>query len=397
MATHVRTPKPMNRKDGYTGVSPSGSRVGESATNLFNYLNNWAMNYQMLSYSGDAYCTLNTAGDTHGDTSGPKLTKTNGYFYLPIWSPPQHDGEDRLLNGALMPWSTTFIFSGGVRDDYAYITWQQDGGAEVTLWEDPGNNTDTDSDDLNLDSRLKPPRMIELGYGSDGEELFTYTPDSSADWVYGRIKTNQIRTAALGIWPGPHRQLSDTQARFLAKYMCSGNAIRGHSGWTENPHSLGDMFQCGGFEDAVGGYDDMLFCSTRRYLFGWAHPCGVWWDGHDAYETLGGADTSYVVSPQNWNSTYEGSQTTVSVAVVMSSLNAAVGDPASIKIVSEGTADFVELQLTADPAGWPELVTGSLDILTAGDKIQIGLRAPDNGATGEVVLHSVSIVDQSWG
>jgi hypothetical protein len=285
-----------------------------------------------------------------------------------------------------MVWVDDLDFDGTDFGDMPAITWQQSGEAEQLLWKT--NN----SDELSLadsDADLSWSKVIQLG-GNTWDDVFSYIPDAGGDWIYGRIKTQNIRTAALGVWMGPDWTLTDDEAQILMGQVAPGKVIRGYT-TTEERYSIGNLIHRTGTGTAT---DDDLLMNTWRCLFGYSYPRGIHTAGA-AYTHLGRDDTTYQITRQRHNTDYESTNYEADVAIVVHTDNCSAGNEAYVKISSITAGDSIEFEIDSDTAVYDPDTFGDmytqdsaeasqafLELASAGDTITI-----ESKATGTSEIH----------
>jgi hypothetical protein len=254
MTIHSRIPQILRRKTGYIGEPPLANEIGLALAKDFHYLNCWAQNYQLFSFWQPAL------DPNHGDqcVATTQIAYCDGNYYVILCSPPKIDTSNpqRSLQGALLPWASMgFKTVGGGLDweEWPTITWQQTGEAAETLYDNKASSLEV-SADLAKDKRLPWKNPIMLG----GAGQFLWTPDAAGGFTWGVLTTHQIRTAALGIWPGPDWDLTAAQARFNTAKFAQGHGIRGYT-TTAAKNSLGNIVHT----KARPKWTTMIFIKTR--------------------------------------------------------------------------------------------------------------------------------------
>jgi hypothetical protein len=387
MTIHSRIPQILRRETGYIGEPPLANEIGLALAKDFHYLNCWAQNYQLFSFWQPAL------DPNHGDqcVATTQIAYCDGNYYVILCSPPKIDTSNpqRSLQGALLPWASMgFKTVGGGLDweEWPTITWQQTGEAAETLYDNKASSLEV-SADLAKDKRLPWKNPIMLG----GAGQFLWTPDAAGGFTWGVLTTHQIRTAALGIWPGPDWDLTAAQARFNTAKFAQGHGIRGYT-TTAAKNSLGNIVHTQG--TAKVDDDDLYQNARRTCLMQWGHPQGIWTDNSAAYVNIRNANTTYKTPARGWrNQSYSSTFFVADVAAIVTVSGAAAGNPAYLRIISVTGADSVAI---AKITNTTSLITGEIDLATAGGEIMIELKAPVGWAgPGEITLHTLSLWDKA--
>ena len=391
MGQHIKHPIRALSRYGYIGEPPLSDKLAMPLARLFQYLNNWAMNYQIFSFSNCSYDEVEEQGDGWYTWTEITQEKEDGVFFVIVHSPPAASAEDRLLQGVLVPWHyRPHIDSvSGDYDSRPLIEWGKSPSFS-SLWESHATyGWDRFSQ---ADSQLPTGGEILLG-GTD----FKYTPVASGGWDVYRLITRNIRTAALGIWPAPFYTLDDDQAQILLTRVAKGEVIRGYTGSTDK-ESLGDLIHLVG--DGTMD-DDVLSNMSMRCLFQWGHPIGVW-SSDSSYVDLGVLSTesghaTYKVQPPQWSPTYHSSTCKAYPALVVSTSGAAVGNEAHVRLTAVGTSDTWDLAIDSDLSqnlfDYTDASNDTLSINTTGDEFYVEVKAP---SSGEITLHTVSLWCHPW-
>lgn len=383
----------MTRSYGYIAHPPLSSGVADPLINNFIHMNQWTQNYQLFSFSQSAL-DINDGHGT-GDSCGADNAR-DGYYYIILHAPPKADtvNTDRYLQGALLPWAIYSEDIPATAVDNPYITWQQDGGVEEYLTGSGLSGLIT-SDTADPNRKISWGDIIQLGGNATYE--FKWTPDAGGGFVMGRLKTHQIRTAALGVWPGPDLTLTDAEAQFSLAYNSGGHAIRGYT-TDANLYSLGNLVHLGASGNAVTATES-LDGATARCLCAFGHPQGVWTDS-DSLTNIMHDGATLKITRQLLATDYDAATYSATCCAIATVVGSSVGDEAIIKFSSTGAADSCQYDIDTDTTGWGGsgadlFATATMDINTAGDEITIEIAAPAD-ASGEIILHSISIWDRSY-
>lgn len=370
-----KTPRIIDKSVGYIGESPSATYCGEPLLNSFQYLNNYAQNGQIFTYSGPPDDALN-------DAPGQ-----DGTFYVILQGSDKADTANaaRQLGGALLPWrydaeQLTTDWSGEVS-----ISWEHDAAAADVHYRQNvstlsgSDNYFNDLTEWNSPIPLKGPN-------------FKYTP--AADYSVGELVTSGIQTAALGIWTMPDEKLEADQAVFYSDeahaFIAADRAIRGYTG-TGEP-SLGTLIHLVG---DTARNDDLLW-NTQRCLFQWGHPLGVYTASSSYVEMC--TDARYALRPQNYREqAYPSEYVTLHPNIVATSVGADVGNKAYVRLrifdstpalIDTWTVEFYDnaptLYKYSDGSG----ADGISTIPHEASFLKVEMQAP---TSGELILHTIAI------
>ena len=381
MPTHQKKPVIIDREFGYIGEPPSSKGIGYPAAKSFQYLNNWAQNGQIFTYSGPPDYTMNS--DVAVDSN----------FYIVLHGPPLTDGSqaNRRLGGYLLPWrykaQTGAEFGEYVAD--VQVKWTPPGDSQVDLIDivaefQPWTGTSTKG----YGQRLNTGRANGFELGTDN---FYYTPDSTNRFSYGVLYTEGICPAALGVWTMPIPNISTTNEQIQLKNFGPGRCIRGYTG--DDRQSVGDLIHRMGMEDWD---EDYVMNNARRCLFQWGHPVGVYTASTSYVEMFSSA--RYRVTSQNVMGSSSGTVDAYP-AIVASATNASVSNPGYVKLSSTTGADTWEVEITGDSVALYDYSDASNDKLAidsdATDSIKVEMKAP-TGGSGELLLRTISLWEDIW-
>ena len=382
MAKHIRKPTVTDRKFCHIGEPPRAVETGASLIMQYHYMYNWLQ-------QGAWYM-----GSWPGGNVQNALTTGEGNIHVPMWGDePKDAGEaDRHLAAVLLPWQQEPDFSTGAQDP-GEIYWSQEGGAETKIW-DKDQVIPHDGDLISPIEEIKPILL----YSDD----FMYTPDGSNDWTWGTLRYTGLQLAAACVWPAPLPSLTDAEAYYLRKWFDSNRPIAGYEAANGIP-GLGE-FQL--FEtyksDIFGGVEYM----SRRCLFSWGHPVGVWASNaaHSAWTTIFGGSAIPMVTCHNPQE--DTTDAECYPFVVYSTDNVDDSNQAYIRIASEQTGDQWDLTLgTGDDTGGlgtvavaqhddanasQTTVAINQDPGTSSGQDQLKVRVKCDG-TAELIVHSVSL------
>lgn len=364
---HQRRPIFLQDEYGNIGEPPSSARVGQPTRQLYQYLKNWLQTQQIVCYSAPQ----TGAGDS---------IARDGAFYVMLHGPVKDDTSNptRQLGGYLLPWYCEPDIVGGSIVTPVRIKWQESGGAAQTL--------------------VSCSRTISFGATpgwNGGWELitnadadFSYTPDAGGLWTYGVLTTENIRTAALGIWTMPDWELTDAQAVTTANSMAPGNYIEGYASGRRN---LGNLIHNVVIESSAWT-SDTIERNSMRCIFQCCHPIG-WWSDTAAYTDLGPDGTTYKIRVPEYYS-YTDDEINLYPTVIAEASGASGGTPAYVKLTSSTAADTWTLPITADALALYDYTDASSDKLTvdasAAEDITIEIKPPAVEG-GEILLRSVAL------
>jgi hypothetical protein len=383
---HIVTPQLLAEKFGYIGKPALSGSIGRKSNALLRYLNQWHQNGQVFVYAA----SLANEMFTH-QTDHPFDVHN---FYPITWAPERADSSDRQLNGILFPWKITDNEAG---NEWS-VKWAQSAGSLSTL--KSGVIDGADIGTLNFQ-----PYYYTIGgtYSRDRQKSFfielqngfDYTPDASGGPVWGQLQANNIEVMSLGIWAGPHPTLDEDDVDVLDSDISPGRPVRGYNSLTRG--SIGTVIHAIG-EGHTGGetYDTVAAC-TRKCLFGWGHPIGVYSDDSSfkhLFEDTSNNPATYIVSPTNLTSKTSGITTSYPV-VVVSGVNLDGTDKGYIKFESVSAADTVIISVTSDAV---QMIKGTaLDLLYSGDKIKISMMV-DSPVTKsqELYLHTATLWEELY-
>jgi len=366
---HQKRPIFLNTEHGNIGRPPSYKDVGKPSVQAYQYMKNWLQNQQLFSYSASR------------DSEGGDTT-TQGNFYVILHNAGKDDTSNpkRQLEGVLLPWYYEPDYAGGVVTTPVKVEWIHGGLTEVLIsWGSEKPHAST----------LPWSECILLG--SSNVEKFEYTPEGSGEWTYGILRTTNIKTAALGIWPGPDWTLTDDQARTLLEYYAPGNLIIGGTGVNKKVDELISGF---GNQVLAGWDNDGLERNMVRCLYQWGHDVGVWTDYATAssYVNIGGSGATYKIRVPEYYS-YASDEIEVYPTIIVTPSGAGGGDKAYVKISSSTAADTWEFSTEVnslalydykDVAGYDTLTVDTSDE----EEITIEVKV-DSGV--ELLLHTVAL------
>jgi len=380
MTQHYRKPITADPKHGYIGELPRSDKIGYRLVREVQYLLNWLQHGQIYTYSGPGF----TDGDPSTELPNPHHTYTGDVDYYPIiYSPQKTDQDtgktDRQLGGALLPWSYN-----GDNTNPVKILWTPPGGSEVTLYEMQGEYPLTDGNNRRyVYDVISHDEIIEIWNKED--DKFQYTPHAVNPWQMGKLSTEFIRTAALGIWTMPDVTLTEDQEQVGLGHVSPEKIIRALD--AGGVASIGDLVQLLG----DGTLDhDAVENMTMRCLLQSGHPRGIQCNQSSSYRNLRTESASvhsfFRVQSRNLLGSSSGTSACYP-AVVLQTSGASGGNPGCVKYTSTTGSDTWTLEVTSDDAS-PTLYTydqasGGSDTLDidsdAADTVKIELKAPSSG------------------
>jgi len=390
MPSQVKKPPFPRRKYGYIGEPALYGATAKPLIDSWRYLAQWNLNQQWFSFS---QCNRNSSGSSPvsgGDDDGTVGDVVNGEFHIILHAPPRTDTTDpwdeRHLCGVLLPWRYTSALTVGDAWDYpASVRWQQTGGANQNLWWSYGSFAPGSTPGTSLEWES----AIQLG---GKRAKFTWTPEAAGGYTFGTLTTAGIRTAALGVWPGPDPVgvgLSSDNAIFDYSDHAPGRPIRGYTG-TADLENLGHMIHQAGYDIQT---QDSILNNSRICLFQWGHPCGVYNNTAGAYTKVAPDGTTWKTLANKLNDTYDGATLDCECAIIYTCSGATGGNPAYVRYRSPGGDSVVTI--TSDAASATLTTAFDVDlVLSATDdgdnEFYVESRAP---TSGEIVVHTISI----WG
>ena len=322
-----------------------------------------------------------------------------GNFYVILPQVPKRDAVNtyRELNGVLLPRRYWPVVAGGDVATSVKVKWREDDHVTVHTLIDTDGRLDEIDDPV--DNEKKWANAFKLHSKAAADQKFYYEPAAGAGvhWTFGTLKTNQIETASLSIWPAPDWALTDADAGVLKKDISPGRIVKGYTG-TAGHASLGDLVQ------DIGGdsKEDYFNTDSIRPAFAWGHPVGVYSNSNTYKDLSIGAGSGpayyYMRIPKLWTS-----QTTMECypTALLTVSGAGEGDPAALRIKSDGGGDTWDLETETNTAGAvPDLYdytdnsNETLTVNTGSDFLRVELKAP---AGGDVHFAYVgSLVFSAW-
>lgn len=377
-AKHISIPKLMNKGTCYIG-DPPRSETAIEAANLYRHLNFWGQQYQLLSYSGP--CDTNYG-------CGSADTPAEFYVVLPPGPKADTSNPTRQLMGAVLPWCCH-----SATGEVSYnceITWQQNGGSEYTIFDQYINSgddwLDETSGEMDYLRRRNINNLITLT-----DDNFNYTPNGSGYLSWGLLTLSAIMPASVGLWICPDKTLTYDEAQIPYSQLAVGKPIRGYESGEDGSlgtiiHNIGD----GDFDD------DMVELQSRRVLFQWAHPQGIYVLGQlgSSYNSVFG-NTNNQGKIKIWQQDFidQGSSGTRSVlpAVVLSGNGLTSGTKGYFKMTSTGTSDTWIVECEADAVAKYDYISESdtLSVDFPTDTILCEAYCEELG--DEMTIHNISI------
>lgn len=382
-AKHVSMPRLMNKGVCYIG-DPLLSASSLEAAELYRYLNFWSQQYQLFSYSQPCDTSYGC-----GDRNYP------AEFYLVLPPGPKADTSNptRQLMGCLLPWCCSS--SSGEVSWNCEITWQQNGGSEYTLL-DRYLDSGTDW----LDVTQTPPEREYLRRKNIGnlitltDDNFNYTPNGSGYLSWGLLTISSILPASLGVWICPDKTLTYDEAQIPYSQLAVGKAIRGYESGEDGSlgtiiHNIGD----GDFDD------DSTELQTRRCLFQWAHPQGIYvaYDGGSWQSVFGNSTHNGKIKIWQQDFIDQGSSGTRTVypAIVASGTGLAAVGPGYFRMTSTGTSDTWGGTIESDSVAKYDYISFADTLTVDFPTDTILCEAYCSGTGDEMLIHNVSIFSGS--
>jgi hypothetical protein len=269
-------------------------------------------------------------------------------------------------------------------------TTQSTGNEQV--WFDNVEVWEVDHDYSSWKLHDKSMQKIILGNGAAYDDFY-YVPPSDGGFCVGQLTTKNIQAASLGIWSLPDNDLTLAQKAVRETELLPKTSILGY-GPSNKPADIGRIYDLMGF--AGNDYDDSVECMTRRCLFQWGHPVGHYATGSASGIAMFGA-MPIKVKPRNLKGQTGTNTVNVDMAIVITTIGAAVGSSIELAIASSGgtrtfsyTADVTDsLQTTVDCTSGT-----ALPVYAIGDEVTV--TATFNGfGTQELILKTISLWETS--
>lgn len=249
-----------------TAKPASSTATGLPLQQNWQYLGQWIQDGNLLMYSGPPDKTYNG--------------NETCYFYVIDHLPPRANAGTRHLAGALKCWLHN------AEGNSRTITWRpvyDSGATEVVLYDEvPTNGTTSDT----YENEAHGP-LIQLG----GYDDFYLTPDATEDkFVCGRLECTETVPAALSIWHAP-TSLNNLNAAaslglgggsdLLSVLPDDVSLNRIISGYDPDDADCDEYRSLGALQHLIAEprsatWSENMENITRRTLFQWAHPAGLW-------------------------------------------------------------------------------------------------------------------------
>jgi hypothetical protein len=172
-------------------------------------------------------------------------------------------------------------------------------------------------------------KRIVLGNGAAADNFF-YVPPSDGGFCAGKLTTRNIQTAALGIWSMPDEDLTLDQKALSEVDVLPKTSIFGY-GPSVNRKDIGQVYDLIGFDD--NDYEDSIEAMTRRCIFQWGHPVGIYVNTGTVY--LFG-QLEIVIAHRNLKGSSYPTVTDKNIltAMVVTTTNCSGGAPVTITVTS---------------------------------------------------------------
>ena len=223
---------------------------------------------------------------------------------------------------------------------------------------------------------------------------FAYDPDSSGEMVVNYLRTYRMRIGAMSIWEMPDCPPTNDELVFGEKAFSPGQAIRGYTSGARP--SIGDIEDRTGHGGASAMTMEDAERATRRCFFQITHPYGICTNNTSYVNLRGGAigagpDSQFWIKPRNLlglSSSYEQTQR---CAIVVSTLNAGVGNEWAVKFTAANSGDTVTFgsQYEQD---W-DFFSSTIDTRITGDYVKIEVKAPSGGY---IWIHNACMFEGRW-
>jgi len=264
---HKKTLPWLDWRRGQTAKLPRSAKTGAPLQGAVQYLTQWAQNGNQFTFTGPPERDINGEGNVEGEV--------DCCFYVIFHSPARPGGVIwKRLGALLVTWRHD---TGG---DAQMITWRpdySDAGDERTLYDEASFSMPADTyGDLS--------HGIEIVLGS---EDFVFSPlDTEGAMVCGRLRCRQLLPAALSIFQIPDSvgDLDREQLQVILDDMEPARVIRGYDPADTDCDRIGSL---GGLQHLVAApkiiasWTDNVEATTRRVLFQWGHPRGLWLSGSE--------------------------------------------------------------------------------------------------------------------
>lgn len=340
---------------GYIGRIPKSTEGNLEWSRAQSFVRNTQRAYQRFAYSGPPDVTYN-----------PR----DGNFYPIFFEQPRMDGNGaRNFAVDFLSWAGTLAETDQTIEWYADIS---DVAATSTIYSRTIDELEPADAWGDRTRGIWGTAQVSV---SDGE-------GSAPSFVASRIKTTNIKLAALSIWSMP--DLVDGNDPYREWHGKRGSIIRGNTG----SYSAGDFGKLGVYSRISGDSSvDTAESATRRCLFQWGHPAGVWSDQNSFNNVIG--DFPWPVYPRNLLRCEVADTRVVRLipAVVVTA-----SDGAEIKF----TCGTSSITLTAGAYATPTLLAGDsstnyIEATTGDDDTRyctVEIKAP---VGGEILLHTLSL------
>jgi hypothetical protein len=251
--------KRTDRRTCYTAWPPLSANTGRLLQRAWSHLSQWKERESV--FLADGVPDVNIMLDAGYD----------GYLHLPLRPPDKANGDtDRQYGVHIAEWPYDWNRIGGVRSaslipDYvgapAVMT-------DIALASSLGSTAATYGD-----------IAVPFAHTYDLIEI----PSAAGAWHHAAIRLRKVIMAACSVAPFPPAPaLEYDQEQCQSSEFGVGRVIRGHdAGVCEG--SLGSLTRLVG--DGTGADEDAE-CLTRRLLFSWAHPVGLWYSTMSAGITV---------------------------------------------------------------------------------------------------------------
>jgi len=279
-----------------------------------------------------------------------------------------------------------------LRGGYQHFGTTTQSTGKEQIWFDNVEVWEVDHDYSSWKLQDKSMKRIVLGNGAAYDDFY-YVPPSDGGFCVGQLTTKNIQAASLGIWSLPDNDLTLAQKAVSETELLPKTSILGY-GPSDKPADIGRIYDLVGFSG--NDYDDSIECMTRRCLFQWGHPVGHYATGSSSAIAMFGA-MPIRIKPRNLKGQTGTNTVNVDMAIVITTIGAAVGSSIELAIASSGgtrtfsyTADVTDsLQTTADCTAGT-----ALPVYAIGDDVTV--TATFNGVgTQELILKTISLWETS--
>jgi hypothetical protein len=250
--TYKRHYQYLDRRRCYTAFPPLSANTGRPLQRAWSHLSQWKERESVFLANGvpDSSIMLDASHD--------------GYLHIPMRPPDPTDApaHERQYGVHIWEWPKDWAVTGDVRyadliPDYVNFPLVTQ---NILSYPEATYTAATYGDEAVLFAKRYNDMMI---------------PSNSGGWWHAAIRLHKVIMAACSIAPfPPPPPLIPGQEQCQSSEFGVGRVIRGHdAGVCEG--SLGTITRLIG--DGAGTDEDAE-CLTRRLLFSWAHPVGLWYD-----------------------------------------------------------------------------------------------------------------------